>query len=59
MKVREILTAYRLLADFYRIDINKASTWGAGVDEIHSLQMQLDKFNALVRFYENLMINRY
>ena len=52
-----MLTVYRLLADFYRIDINKATSWGAGVDEIYSLQMQLDKFNALVHFYENLMIN--
>lgn len=55
MKPIEMLKAYRLLVSFYKIDINKAKTWGASPTHIDELQLQLDKFVALARFYESLI----
>ena len=55
MKLKEMVKTYRLMANFYRIDLNKARMWDASKQHLEILQIQLDKFNALTRFWEDFM----
>ena len=55
MKFKEIVQSYRLMANFYKIDLNKARMWDASKKHLEELQMQLDKFNALTKFWEDFM----